>query len=351
MYHYVRTLIHRPLVLANDGNQASSSLVTLSQSSKHVIQIIQLLEERRMGFSFSLNKNHLLTMAGFGLLYQVLNLSRESKIVQEAQRYLRVAVIILDRDQASGCSELKKIISVTMMTPLTVSPPSTSLHCRASPQDVSHSMPAPKSTPKARRKLQNAHRMPARTTSALSPPIKKEQAEEGRLVYSYPARSQYPTPSYLQDTGNKRTFSPDSFQTTQRPHSFPIASGCQSFDPMNFPNLDYLDFSNEPATFESNTERGGAQTGLENTFASPSAMSYASDISATSTKPFDWSADLWTTSGDTGWQSNQGTLSLSEEDLTSGEELSSCGASGHFPSFPSDGDLTALGGFGGNFGM
>ena len=45
-------------------------MVALASSSKHIIQIVQLLEERRMSFSFCLNKNELLLLAGFGLLYR-----------------------------------------------------------------------------------------------------------------------------------------------------------------------------------------------------------------------------------------------------------------------------------------
>ena len=46
-------------------------MVALASSSKHIIQIVQLLEERRMSFSFCLNKNGLLLLAGFGLLYRM----------------------------------------------------------------------------------------------------------------------------------------------------------------------------------------------------------------------------------------------------------------------------------------
>ena len=70
-YYYIRTLIHRPAVGSSLGAKAGSSMVALASSSKHIIQIVRLLEERRMSFSFCLNKNELLLLAGFGLLYRM----------------------------------------------------------------------------------------------------------------------------------------------------------------------------------------------------------------------------------------------------------------------------------------
>jgi hypothetical protein len=38
------------------GPKAAPALISLGDSSKHIIQIIELLEERNMSFSFCLNK-------------------------------------------------------------------------------------------------------------------------------------------------------------------------------------------------------------------------------------------------------------------------------------------------------
>ncbi len=101
MYHCIRTLIHRPAVVPSLGHKADPSIVALAQSSKHIIQIIQLLEERRMSFSICLNKDNVLLLAGFGLLYQTLGLDRKGKLIQDSQRLLCTRYIDLGTQR--GC--------------------------------------------------------------------------------------------------------------------------------------------------------------------------------------------------------------------------------------------------------
>jgi hypothetical protein len=70
-YHYVRSLIQRPVICASLGPRSQSSMLTMANSCKHMVQIMQLLDERGMSFSFCLNRDELLVLAGFGLLFQV----------------------------------------------------------------------------------------------------------------------------------------------------------------------------------------------------------------------------------------------------------------------------------------
>ncbi|KAL8638815.1 MAG: hypothetical protein Q9226_008956, partial [Calogaya cf. arnoldii] len=108
-YEYIRTLIHRPAVGSSLGSKALSSIVALADSSKHIIQIVQLLEERRMSFSFCLNKNELLLLSGFGLLFQGLDLNRKGKLLQDSQRLVCSVIAIVERNAALGSAAFKSV--------------------------------------------------------------------------------------------------------------------------------------------------------------------------------------------------------------------------------------------------
>ena len=116
-YHYIRSLIYRPAVCASSllGDRASSAIVAVAGSSKSIIQIVQLLEERRLAFSFCLSKTELLVLSGFGLLFQGLDLDRNGALMKDIQRLLRTLVEILDRSLSSVSIELRRIISSLAM--------------------------------------------------------------------------------------------------------------------------------------------------------------------------------------------------------------------------------------------
>ncbi|APA16174.1 hypothetical protein SS1G_10339 [Sclerotinia sclerotiorum 1980 UF-70] len=110
-YYHIRSLIHRPAVGSTLGAKASPSIISLADSSKHLIQITQLLEERNMTFSFCLNRNSMLTLCGLSILYQGLDLKQEGKLMQESQRLVITVIRFLERSNASGAAELKKVAS------------------------------------------------------------------------------------------------------------------------------------------------------------------------------------------------------------------------------------------------
>ncbi|KUJ18402.1 fungal-specific transcription factor domain-containing protein [Mollisia scopiformis] len=140
-YYYIRTLIHRPAVGSTLGNKASPAVISLADSSKHIIQIVQLLEERSMSFSFCLNRNEMLTLCGLSILYQGLDLKQEGKLMQESQRLVAAVIKNLEKAKAPGAADFRRLAA--SMLPLESQPkPNTT----RSPT----SMPAPtsaKSTP------------------------------------------------------------------------------------------------------------------------------------------------------------------------------------------------------------
>src|ERR1051326_7983415 len=97
MYHYIKALIYRPAVCANIGERGSSATLTLASSCKSIVQILQLLEERNLSFSLSLNRNELLLLCGFGLLFQTFSADREGKLYKDAEKMVCAVIDILER--------------------------------------------------------------------------------------------------------------------------------------------------------------------------------------------------------------------------------------------------------------
>jgi hypothetical protein len=125
-YHYIRALIQRPAICASLGSKSSSAMLALSSSCKSAVQIIQLLEERGLGFSLCLNKDEVLVLSGFGLLFQRLTLDPNSKILKESQKMVTIITDILTKSQAPCAPEFKKIASacipITAQSTVTAKP-------------------------------------------------------------------------------------------------------------------------------------------------------------------------------------------------------------------------------------
>ncbi|KAG9249006.1 fungal-specific transcription factor domain-containing protein [Calycina marina] len=114
VFYYIRSLIHRPAIGSSLGSKASASTISLADSSKHIIQIVQLLEERNMSFSVCLNKNKLLTLCGLSLLYQGLDLKHEGKLMQDGQRLIGAVVIYLEKANAPRATDFKRLTAIML---------------------------------------------------------------------------------------------------------------------------------------------------------------------------------------------------------------------------------------------
>ncbi|KAH6604653.1 n-terminal binuclear zn cluster-containing dna binding domain-containing [Trichoderma cornu-damae] len=119
-YYYIRTLIYRPAVGSSLGPKAASAIMSISESSKHIIQISQLLEERSMSFSFCMNKCDLLAICALTLLYQAIDLKRDSKLLREDERLVNDVLGTLRSNQSPGFVDLERAASVL----ITVTDPS-----------------------------------------------------------------------------------------------------------------------------------------------------------------------------------------------------------------------------------
>lgn len=64
-----------------------------------------------MTFSFCLNRSTLLTLCGFSLLYQGLDLKQQGKLMQDNQRLVNIIIRLLEKSNASGASDFKNLAS------------------------------------------------------------------------------------------------------------------------------------------------------------------------------------------------------------------------------------------------
>ncbi|KAK5170380.1 DNA-binding transcription factor cat8 [Saxophila tyrrhenica] len=117
-YHYIRALIQRPAICSSSlGGRSSSSMIIMANSCKHIVQIIQLLNERGLSFAFCLNRDELLVTAGFGLLFQGLTLDPSSKILKDNHKMLYAVFGVLEKSHAPCASEFKRVACMFIPSP------------------------------------------------------------------------------------------------------------------------------------------------------------------------------------------------------------------------------------------
>ncbi|KAL8769636.1 MAG: hypothetical protein Q9209_004433 [Squamulea sp. 1 TL-2023] len=338
-FEYIRTLIHRPAVESSLGWKAASSIVALASSSKRIIQIVQLLEERKMSFSFCLNKNELLLLSGFGLLFQELDLSRKGKLMQDSQRLVCWVIAILERNAALGSAEFKSVACTILSgerCPKSVKAVMNTLSPRRK-SDSNMGIPQTRSRPSRKQQLQA---LASRFSTGNINAVKKEASGERRattpivsrsLLQDARSNSQKSVSSAISDSIRQRGYE----QGAER--SGPVAN-----HGLDIPNLDYLSFGNDcdPLPIYPNagmTHAGkevfsdeftgllhnpGLQQPLDSLFSSSDMLGPYMTPPA-STGNFDWGTDAWTMPADINSQTAaQSVPSSTDEELTSGEEVS-----------------------------
>ncbi|KAF2102666.1 hypothetical protein NA57DRAFT_31927 [Rhizodiscina lignyota] len=254
-YHYIRSLIHRPAVCASSllGDRASSSIVAIASSAKCIIQIIQLLEERSLGFSFCLNKNELLIVSGFSLLFQSLDLDRDGKLMRDHQRTLKAIVEILEQRKAPGARHFRKvagsILSALSQAPILSRQNSdktgmTTQDALRSTQKHLKAIAARLSPDKQRRRESDNISLNDDGRRATAPAIGSHPNNSQNSlssIHSEPATllaaSHRPSP-----TTSNPAVSPSFQQLRQSPPNQPLKRSSTSAAPRP-PNLDYLSFT------------------------------------------------------------------------------------------------------------
>lgn len=113
MYYYIRTLIHRPAACFGDLNVMHPAILTVCDASKHIIQILQLLDERRLSLSLALNRLEIVYLSGLGLMWQNMHLERGSKLVQDSRKMISAAKAQLESESTAAATEFRTLFSIT----------------------------------------------------------------------------------------------------------------------------------------------------------------------------------------------------------------------------------------------
>ena len=228
-------MIHRPAVGSSLGNKSSPSVISLADSSKHIIQIVQLLEERSMSFSICLNKNEMLTLCGLSLLYQGLDLKQEGKLMQDGQRLVAVVIKYLEKANAPGAADFKRLAGSMI---------NLESHPKIQPPPKTKTAPSP---PINRKQLQpQIYRHTSMSESDLL-----SQQEKLRRAAMPNAAMQAQDKSHLgrNSVESSRSRSPMSIREFRNSvPQLPAMTKPQNVKNIRPPNLDYLSLHNTPAT-------------------------------------------------------------------------------------------------------
>jgi len=114
-YYYMKILIYRPAVSSSLGDKAAPAMISVGESSKHIIQIVQLLEERSMSFSFCLNRSDILILCGMALLYQTLDLKHDSKVLKDNEKLANVVIKIVEKAKTPGSLDFKRVAGLLVV--------------------------------------------------------------------------------------------------------------------------------------------------------------------------------------------------------------------------------------------
>ncbi|KAE9577682.1 Transcriptional activator protein acu-15 [Colletotrichum fructicola] len=368
-YYYTRTLIYRPAVGSSLGHKAAPALLSIGESSKHIVQIVQLLEERNMTFSFCLNKTDTLMLCGMTLLYQSFELKQDSKMMKDVERLVNGVIKILTKAKAPGSFDLKRVASMLVRLDEPVS---------ASSQQISEtSMPAPqRSSPPA---AGNRKKSPQQTLGRLP----SAAASESDLIQQQEKMRRMTMPSIHNRPELYRSRSRPSFDNLPQQQQHDVSAARREQHRLSMSqianrvrmsgkqNLDYLSLSSTPngssppsptsarlqqhllaaahqtlynsqqppqkiagvSTTEWEALLGSMDGGLNNVYdaiyGGGAGMPPMSETTPASTNLDSWSPDSWDLAsfniGDFGTNPAppQSVLSVSEESLSSGEDLAS----------------------------
>ncbi|KAF8251059.1 hypothetical protein K440DRAFT_647833 [Wilcoxina mikolae CBS 423.85] len=175
-YHYIRTLIHRPLISSNLPHHSSAALVAVRDSSKCIVQIMDLLTERGLGFAFCLNKAQVLLLAGFTFIYSAMESQRDGVLAKENQKLL--SVILAEMGSINMAQALSTVASsVISSVSKEDTTPATSTHTI---QAVSPLSSGPSSSPEIQ------HSTVRRTISSVSAKIRKSSSNNNARRPSLP---------------------------------------------------------------------------------------------------------------------------------------------------------------------
>ena len=306
-----------------------------------------------MSFSLCLNRDEVLLLAGFGLLYQTLELDCRGKLIQDSQRLLCSVTSMLEQNRATGASEFKKV-TCAMISIDRFSKGGRTVEATGPRRKSDGIVRAPKGNAKA----SNFRRL---STIASGPSVKPEVSTGRRSTAPTLPRQSWPGKACKNSQRSLSSVLSGSTPQYANSQQNVTANVTEQMYDSDLPNLDYLDFNTDQSSRSDhispnstnilktsyNEMPGCSQPPTDSVFSSPELFP--------STSPgaqFDWTSDLWTMPIDMA-PASQSALSFSEDELTSGEELSSCDTNGTYNgiTIPQDSPLAGLDDLDGRLGL
>lgn len=335
--------MHRPLLCHGSGSATASATIVIAAAAKHIIQIIDLLDERCMNYTFPVNKQDVLLNAGFSILWQCMDLEDDSKIVKDNQKSLTLLSSKISRENVAANTEFHKVAAsfVTISGPR----PQQSKHIDIDTPAAKllNSMPAPQHHKQktAKKQLQAI----AARFSGFNSKDKPEEQPRRRTVEAHAdlaslARSQPRTSSTLSLVSTQSA--PALPFSTPSPRAN-IAARFQGGGASTV-NLDYFPFDGSVAPVHSQNssttmlppKHQSAATSNNNSWEhlipehdvvhiDPFHNMETDVLNKCVSNPetLDWTGDMWPFSMNVNPKVNipQSLLSFSEESLTSGEDF------------------------------
>lgn len=309
----------------------------IAAAAKHVVQIIDLLDERCMNYTFPSNKQDLLMSATFSILWQCMQLDEESKLIKDNQKSLNMLLSKVTRENSGAGAELRRVVSSFVTLNKTGSSTPGQIDVDAASDSRSSSMAAPASA-KHKSARKQIHAI-ASKLSSCSPKMKHEDN-------SNTLRTIAPQPSSKPRLDKTITASPNaSTPTIHTTTRSPRTTNDQINDGVSVTvNLDYFPLNSEFLTLPTTTSEPSMQppknkalsispnTSWENLLTDVDAYNTIAPeaLNRTMSNPehgtVDWShaEDIWHLSGyQLGLKTNvpQSLLSFSEESMSSGEDV------------------------------
>lgn len=194
-----------------------------------------------MSFSFCLNRNELLISCGFGLLFQGIDLNPKGKLIQDSGRLICAVLRILERNRSPSAGHFKEVVSAMLTTEQNPKPPGLSTLEAGSPRSAEGCMSAPPALTKSTRKQFQAIACRFSSTTGYgatahdkpSHPALFTGAEIANPELYARGNSQNSIPAVISDTTIQRRFSEAISYVTSPSH---LGSS-------NGPNLGYLSFN------------------------------------------------------------------------------------------------------------
>lgn len=352
------------------------------------MQIQELLDERGLAFSICLNKCELLVLAGFGLLFQNIELDEGGALIRENQRLINTISRILDQTPSLASVEFRHISNALAISEVPRQPRMPTLSRHSSGGNIANEHEGMNSAQKHIRAIMNRFTAPSRPskddrrntlpTLAFNQHFSNSQNSLHSL-HSEPltARSE-PTLSPNMDA-KRFSLSPPK-PSRARPHS-------SASRPL--PNIDYLPLGETDAEnhlnfpHSTNGKQESSATDWEQLLSSldngqtniydgiyggppVDALLDVAPLPAAGDPSMVWSPDMWNIRpDDIGTQRRSGeaprsVLSFSDESLTSGEEFPELMGSVSHESFrgicvpvasPGATDTYEMGGLNAQFGL